>query len=165
VIENNKEEIKDSDTSCTIIDISYDNPILDDTYELFSSKITTDFEWTLNYPRIETIMNENLTAEQKNYVAFSNYLKDKADLKECSEYKYADNTSFGCAWVYEHEYPTSEGYTYVVKEEDMKKYVEKIFGVGTYKSATFDYGLACRFYYANGEYFEQCTNGGYGRNI
>ena len=149
--------------------IEENDDILKDTYGLFSFKQPIDLIYSLTYPRVEYIINDTLSAEQKNYIAFANFLVEKAEKKDCKNYNFADQPNDGTTDGFSCGNYLEDGTlvdTIVIKEDELKMYVEKIFGSSTYEAQTFSDGGSCRMYYAKGEYFRQCapmggTDGGY----
>lgn len=167
VKENGEEQKEQVKVEFDLIDEK--DKILDETYRLFEFKKSVDIIYDLTYPREEYIIKDSLSAGQKNYIAFVNYLEETAEEKSCKDYSFADQVNdgttdgFSCG---EYHEDGSIVNTIVIKEEILKFYVEKIFGLNTYEAQMFYDGSACRMYYAKGEYFRQCapmggTDGGY----
>ena len=162
VKENGEEQKEQVKVEFDLIDEK--DKILDETYHLFKPAKGIDIIYFLVYPNEAYITNASLSAAEKNYIAFANFLEKDAEKKSCVDYSFADNVApdYTCGDDYNGDYES----TIVVKENELKNYVEKIFGKDSYKAESFSDGSCCRMHYANGEYFRQCapiggTDGGY----
>lgn len=141
--------------------LSYDNPLINDTYGLFLSDDSGDLIVSLTQPFVETITNNDLTSEEKKYIAYHHYMNELLDTENCDEYiTMLEKEGFYCGNSLEEEHSKD---TIVVDEKLLKYYVEKIFGDDSYESGTFMGSSSTNMYYYNDKYV-LCSEGAGGHN-